>query len=221
MEDYQGHQEEGECGRVVAVCRGCLDPEGGEGKLVNASTIEQFRIIWLLSVEGKIFFSIAAHRMTEFLLANAYIDTSVQKGGVPSVPRCIKHTGVVTQLIQEAGEGKGDLAVLWLDLANAYGSIPHKLVETLLDQHHVSGKIRDISLDYYSCFSLRLTSGTITSAFHRLQKGIITGCTISLILFAVVMNMLCRAHEQISRGRMQRPTHQVRCVTAAYQSIHG
>ena len=31
---------------------------------------------------------------------------------------------MVTQLIQEAFENKGDLVVLWLDLTNAYGSIP-------------------------------------------------------------------------------------------------
>lgn len=70
----------------------------------------------------------------EFLLRNTYIDTSVQKGGVPKMPGCVEHTGVVTQLLREAREGKGDLAVLWLDLANAYGSIPHRLVESSLDQ---------------------------------------------------------------------------------------
>lgn len=117
--------------------------------MLSSSTIEQFRIISLLSVEDKIFFSIVARRMMEFLLRNSYIDTSVQKGGVPKVPGCIEHTGVVTQLIQEAREGKGDLAVLWLDLANAYRSIPHKLGETSLDRHHVPGKIKDLILDYY------------------------------------------------------------------------
>ncbi|XP_061589349.1 uncharacterized protein LOC133454644 [Cololabis saira] len=166
----------------------------------SSTTIEQFRIISLLSVEGKIFFSIVARRMTEFLLRNRYIDTSVQKGGVPKVPGCIEHTGVITQLIREAREGKGDLAVLWLDLANAYGSIPHKLVETSLDRHHVPGKIKEVILDYYSCFSLRVTSGTVTSTFHRLEKGIITGCTISVILFALAMNMLVKSAEVECRG---------------------
>lgn len=75
--------------------------------------------------------------MTEFLLQNEYIDTAVQKGGIPKVPGCIEHTRVVTQLIREAQEGDGDLVVLWLDLANAYGSIPHKQVETSLIRHHV------------------------------------------------------------------------------------
>ncbi|KAK0141886.1 Transposable element Tcb2 transposase [Merluccius polli] len=85
----------------------------------NAKNIEQFRTISLLSVEGKIFFAILSRRLTEFLLKNEYIDTAVQKGGIPKVPGCLEHTGVVTQLIREAREGKGDLAVLWLDLTNA------------------------------------------------------------------------------------------------------
>lgn len=96
----------------------------------NSNTIEQFRVISLHSVEGKILIGILACRLTEFLLRNSYIDTSVQKGGIPKMPGCIEHTEVVTQLLREAREGKGDLAVLWLDLANAYGSIPHRLVET-------------------------------------------------------------------------------------------
>lgn len=70
--------------------------------------------------------------MMEFLLRNSYVDTSVQKWGDPKFLGCIEHTGVVTKLIRGAREGKGDLAVLWLDLTNAYGSIPHKLVETSL-----------------------------------------------------------------------------------------
>lgn len=44
----------------------------------------------------------------------------------------LEHTGF-TQLIREVCEGKGALVVLWLDLAKAYGSIPHKLVEATLD----------------------------------------------------------------------------------------
>ncbi|KAL7833617.1 hypothetical protein AOLI_G00285770 [Acnodon oligacanthus] len=98
----------------------------------ESKTIDQFRTISLLSVEGKIFFCIVARRLTDYLLRNLYIDTSVQKGGIPKVPGCLEHTGVVTQLIREARENKGDLVVLWLDLTNAYGSIPHKLVEEAL-----------------------------------------------------------------------------------------
>ncbi|XP_039504261.1 uncharacterized protein LOC120460516 [Pimephales promelas] len=170
----------------------------------NASNIEQFRTISLLSVECKTFFKIVSNRLMGFLLKNTYIDTSVQKGGIPGVPGCIEHTGVVTQLIREAREGKGDLAVLWLDLANAYGSIPHRLVELALSRYHVPEKIQNLILDYYNNFSLRVSSGTLISEWQRLEKGIITGCTISVSLFALAMNMLVKSAEVECRGPLSR-----------------
>ncbi|XP_061747756.1 uncharacterized protein LOC133545995, partial [Nerophis ophidion] len=170
----------------------------------KSQNINQFRTISLLSVEGKIFFSLMARRLTDYLLKNSYIDTSVQKGGIPVVSGCLEHTGVVTQLIREARKNKGDLAVLWLDLENAYGSIPHKLVEEALNRHHIPKKFRDLILDYYSNFHLRVSSGKTTSDWHRLEKGIITGCTISVILFALAMNMLVKSAEVQCRGPLSR-----------------
>lgn len=102
----------------------------------KSENIDQFEVISLLTVENKNFFSIVAKRLSNFLLSNKYIDT-VQKGKIPGVPGCLEHTGVVTQLIREAREGRGDLVVLWLDLTNAYSSIPHNLVEVALKKHHV------------------------------------------------------------------------------------
>lgn len=166
----------------------------------RSTSIEQFRTISLLNVEGKIFFSILSQRLSDYLLKNQYIDPSVQKGGIPGVPGCLEHSGVVTQLIREAREGKGNLAVLWLDLANAYGSIPHKLVEVALEKHHVPINIKALIMDYYNNFFLRFTAGTVSSKQHRLEKGIITGCTISVILFALAMNMLVKSVEPECRG---------------------
>ena len=165
-----------------------------------SKTIDQFRIISLLNTEGKMFFGILSRRLSNFLLKNNYIDTSVQKGGVAGMPGCIEHTGVVSQLIREAKENKGNLAVLWLDLANAYGSIPHKLVEEALRRHHVPSSISALILDYYNNFMLRVTSGTTTSNWHRLERGIITGCTISATLFSLAMNMIVKSAEMECRG---------------------
>ncbi len=170
----------------------------------KSENIDQFRVISLLSVESKIFFSIVAKRLSNFLLSNKYIDTSVQKGGIPGVPGYLEHTGMVTQLIREAREGRGDLAVLWLDLTNAYGSIPHMLVEVALEKHHVPQKVKYLILDYYSKFSLRVSTGQLTSDWHQLEVGIITGCTISVTLFALAMNMLVKAAETECRGPLSK-----------------
>jgi len=90
--------------------------------------------------------------------------------------------------------------LLWLDLANANGSIPHKLVKEALNRHHISGKFRNLILDYYNSFSLRFSNGSTTSEWHELEKGIIAGCTISVVLSTLAMNMLVKSAEVQCRG---------------------
>lgn len=90
----------------------------------NSATISQFRSIALLNMEGKIFFSVLVRRMTSFLKGNGYIDTSYQKAGLPGLPGCIQHSAMIWEQIQCAKRERGELHVVWLDLANAYGSVP-------------------------------------------------------------------------------------------------
>ncbi|XP_061093280.1 uncharacterized protein LOC133125737 [Conger conger] len=166
----------------------------------NSTQLDQFRIISLLCVEAKVFFSAISRRLSTYLVKNTYIDTSVQKGGIAGMPGCMEHTGVVTQLIREARENKGNLSVLWLDLANAFGSIPHKLVQFTLMKHHVPSRCRDLIADYYNNFRMRVSSGATSSSWHKVEVGIITGCTISVTLFSLAMNMLIKSAEPECRG---------------------
>ena len=83
------------------------------------------------------FFSLKSERILDFALANGYIDTSIQKGGVPGVSGCLEHTAVVSQLIREAKKERKNLVVTWLDIANAYGSIPHKFIFKALREAHM------------------------------------------------------------------------------------
>ena len=65
----------------------------------NSTEINQFRPISLLNVEGKIFFSVMASRLTKYLTENGYINTSVQKGGIPGVSGCLEHATMIWEAI--------------------------------------------------------------------------------------------------------------------------
>ena len=41
---------------------------------------------------------------------------------------CWEHLSMVWHALKEARAQKSNLAIIWLDIANAYGSIPHKLI---------------------------------------------------------------------------------------------
>ena len=51
-----------------------------KGKGKGAKEVDKFRTISLLN-EGKIFFALKADRLTDYCVANKYIDSSIQKGG--------------------------------------------------------------------------------------------------------------------------------------------
>ena len=75
---------------------GCFVP-----KEENASQVSQFRTISLLSVEYKIFFAVISKRLTAYMIGNKYLDTSVQKGGIPGMSGCIEHVAVLTKQIKD------------------------------------------------------------------------------------------------------------------------
>ncbi|CAC5420998.1 unnamed protein product [Mytilus coruscus] len=116
---------------------GCFIP-----KEENSRKVEQFRIISLLNIEGKIFLAVLAKRTTRSLLSNEYIDLSVQKGGMP---------------------------------------------ETMLQE-------------YFDHIEMRFTVGDFTTAWQRLEIGILTGFIVSVVLFAAAMNLIVKSVEKPSRG---------------------
>ncbi|KAK0146800.1 LINE-1 reverse transcriptase [Merluccius polli] len=159
-------------------------------KEANSTTISQFRSIALLNVEGKIFLSIHAKRLTNYLTSNGYIDTICQKAGVPGFPGCVEHSAVIWEQIQKAKREKGDLHVVWLDLANAYGSVPHQLIEYALDFFYIPVCIRTLVVKYFEDLRMCCTHQDFTTGWQRLEVGIAMGCSISPILFVAAFEII-------------------------------
>ena len=174
---------------------GCFVP-----KEANSSSIDQFRTISLLDVEGKIFFSIIARRLTNYMVKNGYIDTSSQKGGVEGFAGCWEHNSMITKLLQDAKVKRGNITLIWLDLANAYGSVPHELVMLALERYYVPAKLINIIKSYFEKLKFRFTTTDFTTNWQRLEKGIITGCTVSVIVFLAAMNIMIKTAEKECKG---------------------
>lgn len=59
----------------------------------DSQSVNLFRGIDLVNVEGKVF-AIMAKRRSSFLLAN-YVDTSCQNAGVPGLPGSVEHLAMI------------------------------------------------------------------------------------------------------------------------------
>ena len=148
------------------------------------------RPISLMNVQGKLYLAVLAKRLTKYAVENNYIDTSIQKGGIPEVRGCIEHFGSLWDLIRDARINRKDLSSVWLDLANAYGNVPHLLILKALRFYHVPDKIVEIIMSYFSGVFGRFSEGELVSEWVQFEIGIFTGGVISGILFVLAINLL-------------------------------
>ena len=58
--------------------------------------------------------------------------------------------------IQGAKVKKQDLSFIWLDLANAFGSVRHRLIKFAMDILHIPAKIQRMLMSYYDNFKMML-----------------------------------------------------------------
>ena len=108
---------------------------------------------------------------------------------------------MVWSALKDARSRLKTLAVLWLDLANAYGSVPHKLIEFSLRRYYVPDEWIEFILSYYDGLWGRSSSSGVTSDWVRYERGIFAGCTVSVILFLAAFNVIL---EFVDRGDLER-----------------
>lgn len=175
----------------------------------DASNIGQFRQINLLNVEGKLFFSIVAKRLTTYLKKNSMIDTSMQKAGIPGFSGCFEHTSMIWHQIQSARREGRDLHVLFLDLANAFGSVPHSLIWTAFDFFHIPSTITNLVKSYFHDLQFCIQTTEYTTSWQSLEVGIMAGCTISPLAFTMAMEVIIRASKWVVGGERLQSGHRL------------
>ena len=112
--------------------------------------------------------------------------TSEPTKKLEKVAECWGHISMVWAAPKEAKSKKLSLATMWLDIANASGSIPHKVIVFALHQYGVSKSIHLIKM-YYSGICSKSFSQEAPSSWHVHLCGIFAGCTLSIILFLAGM----------------------------------
>lgn len=154
--------------------------------------VSSWRPIALLSVIYKVFASILARRLTSWTKYNSLLHIG-QKGG-SEYDGCAEHNSVITAAIEHSKyDTNSPLTIAWLDIKDAFGSVPHEYLWSLLSFIGVDrGFVNMLRLLYtdtqsfYSCGSI-LTPGI------AIKRGVKQGCPISMILFALAIDPVLQA----------------------------
>ena len=107
-------------------------------------TVSEFRPITMTACIGKIFLSVISDRLQIFLVKNLYIPRKIQKGFLSGIAGCVEHSFMLLEAMKEAKEDQRQIVVSWIDLANAYGSVRHNLIQFAMEWFHVPKEIQKL-----------------------------------------------------------------------------
>ena len=109
-----------------------------------------FRPIALTPCIGKLFTTLLRNCWLRYMMVNNYLDPSIQKAFLPTVSGCTEHHLKLSLILTEAHSNHKSVAVCWLDLANAYGSVHHSLIDFSLRHYHAPSQFLSVVQALYT-----------------------------------------------------------------------
>uniref|UniRef100_A0A914WV51 Reverse transcriptase domain-containing protein n=1 Tax=Plectus sambesii TaxID=2011161 RepID=A0A914WV51_9BILA len=160
--------------------------------------IGNWRPIALSDTVGKLYASCLASRLTNWCLRHERISPT-QKGFMP-YEGCLEHSFTLQSIIQDARRRRQHTALAWLDLRNAFGSVPHDTIFKCLAWAGLNTTSIDIIRRLYDGCStaVRVTEGLTEKI--RIGAGVKQGCPLSPIVFNIAIEPILRAINAASHG---------------------
>ena len=127
------------------------------------------------------------------MISNGYLDTNIQKAFLPGTPGVIEQQAKLAAIISTAKRSKRSLAIAWIDIANAYGSVHHSLIQFALERYHAPKQFCSLFESWYSSLSAKVLTADWESSFIPLNIGVYQGDPFSVVAFITVMNTLAES----------------------------
>ena len=157
---------------------------------VDPTLPSNFRPIALTSCVSKLFTTILRNRWLKYMITNKYFDKTIQKAFMPTTPGCTEHHFKLATILGDARKKHKSLAVCWLDLANAFGSVHHSLISFALKHYNAPPKFSRIVSAFYTGLSAQITSSSWSTQLIPLEVGVYQGDPLSVVIFNTVINTM-------------------------------
>ena len=159
------------------------------GKHGSTLDINSFRQVVSIPNAVSQFHRILTLRLNTYLQTNKYLDTSIQKGGVSGQRFAIfEQFYKIKNVIKHANKNNKSLAILFLDISNAFGNLNLEALYKILDIYNVDKNFIQYLKEFYSKFEYYIQTLNIKTENFKWGSGLIQGCSLSPLLFILALN---------------------------------
>ena len=150
----------------------------------DTAKAENFRMISLTSCISKVLHQILAERTTKYLTDhNSYIDKSVQKAFINGVNECTEHNTVLHEVLRHAKTKRRTLPITFFDLADAFGSVSHQLIERSMARYAIPTRVSSYVATLYSQLNGSVSGPGWKTKPFEFKRGVFQGDPLSPTVF--------------------------------------
>lgn len=153
--------------------------------------IKNYRRILAIPVIINIFHRILAIQIDNYFRTNNIIDTTIQKAGISSQKTPILQQIIkIKEIIKDSNDNNKKLALMFIDVKDAFGSLDRKALFIILEKYGVDTKFINYLKTYYDQFVYyaKIKNNNVNNI--PWVNGLIQGCPLSPLMFITALNYI-------------------------------
>jgi hypothetical protein len=162
----------------------------------DRAEIENWRPISITNCIYRIFTCLMA-RSWQVVNSKVHLYSDSQKGFIKKTNGCTEHGIMLNELMYQARRRKESLIATAIDFTNAFGSVPHDLIMSVMKQRNFPQWTQSIIQDMYTGATSVVEAGGGRSEALSWRRGVKQGCPLSPLLFNLCLEPLLQAVESI------------------------
>ena len=147
-------------------------------------------MIALTSIIGKIFHQIMSDRILDYMIGNGYLNPAVQKAFIKNINGTVEHNQLLQEVISHARRNKKTCHITFFDLKDAFGSISHSLIMTVMSRYNMPDNVKQYIMSLYNGIDGTVVGSGWKSERFAFKRGVFQGDPLSPSIFICVFNPL-------------------------------